>query len=236
MSVVEVQIQKTFASAKRRNFSLDVHFCSPFGVTVVFGPSGSGKTTVLQCIAGLLAPDSGSISVAGEPFYDSALNLDNPAQLRRVGYVFQDLALFPHMSVARNIEFGVRSNGKPKLQLISEVLERFRIAGLAHHRPDEISGGERQRVALARALVTQPRLLLLDEPFSALDDELKNGIISDLKQWLADNPIPVLFVTHDREEARALGDRVVLFKDGKIAGEGAVQEAIGNGQAAGVCA
>lgn len=236
MSVVEVRIQKKFASASRRQFDLDVHFRSPFGVTVIFGPSGSGKTTVLQCIAGLVPPDSGMISIAGESFYNSAMNLDNPAQQRRVGYVFQDLALFPHMSVARNIEFGARANGKTKHQLIADVLERFRISGLARHRPGEISGGEKQRVALARALVTQPRLLLLDEPFTALDDELKTGIISDLKQWLADNPIPVLFVTHDREEARALGDRAVLFKNGKIAGEGAVQEAIGNGQAGKACA
>jgi ABC-type Fe3+/spermidine/putrescine transport system ATPase subunit len=150
--------------------------------------------------------------------------------------VFQDLALFPHMSVARNVGFGLRENGKPKPQLIREILERFRILELAQHRPAEISGGERQRVALARALVTQPRLLLLDEPFSALDDELKHGIISDLKHWLTDNPIPVLFVTHDREEARALGDRVVFFKQGKIAGEAAVQESIGNPQTAWVCA
>lgn len=236
MSVVEVRIQKKFASASRRHFDLDVHFRTPLGVTVIFGPSGSGKTTVLQCIAGLVPPDSGMISIAGEFFYDSTRNLDNPAQQRRVGYVFQDLALFPHMSVARNIGFGARANGKPKTQLIDEVLERFRISGLARHRPAEISGGEKQRVALARALVTQPRLLLLDEPFSALDDELKQGIISDLKQWLTDNPIPVLFVTHDREEARALGDRAVLFRNGKIAGEGAVQEAISNGLAGKACA
>jgi molybdate transport system ATP-binding protein len=236
MSVVDVRIRKSFVSARRRHFNLDVHFRSPYGVTVIFGPSGSGKTTVLQCIAGLVPPDSGSISVAGEPFYDSTRNLDNPAQHRRVGYVFQDLALFPHMSVARNIGFGIRVNGTEKPRLISNVLERFRIVGLAQHRPAEISGGEKQRVALARALVTQPRLLLLDEPFSALDDELKHGIISDLKRWLADNPIPVLFVTHDREEARALGDRVVLFKDGKIAGECAVQEAMGIEKAARVSA
>lgn len=236
MSGVEIRIQKTFSSASRQHFNLDVQFSAPCGVTVIFGPSGSGKTTVLQCIAGLIAPDSGSISVAGEPFYDSSRRLDNPAQQRRVGYVFQDLALFPHMSVAHNIEFGARANGTPKPQLISEVLERFRILGLAKHHPAEISGGEKQRVALARALVTQPRLLLLDEPFSALDDELKQGIISDLKQWLADNPIPVLFVTHDREEARALGERAVLFKGGKIAAEGAVQETIGNGQAGKACA
>src|SRR5262249_17170425 len=226
MSVVNVQVRKSFASLKRQPFSLDVQFSAPAGVTVLFGHSGSGKTTVLQCIAGLLAPDSGSISIAGETLYDSARGLDNPAQTRRVGYVFQDLALFPHMSVARNVAFGVRVNGTEKPQVVHSVLERFRIASLANHRPAEISGGERQRVALARALVTQPRILLLDEPFSGLDDELKQGIIADLKQWLADNAIPALLVTHDREEASALGDRVLLLKTGRIAGEGGVKETI----------
>jgi ABC-type sulfate/molybdate transport systems ATPase subunit len=230
MSVVNVRIQKKFASAKKQQFNLDVQFSSPPGVTVIFGPSGSGKTTVLQCIAGLLPPDSGLISIAGEIFYDSARKLDNPVQSRQVGYVFQDLALFPHMSVARNIGFGVRVNGTEKPRLIGNALERFRIASLAHHRPAEISGGEKQRVALARALVSQPRLLLLDEPFSALDDELKRGIISDLKRWLLDNAVPVLFVTHDRDEACALGDRVLLLKNGTIAGEGGVQEIIGTSQ------
>jgi molybdate transport system ATP-binding protein len=223
MNVVDVRIQKNFASAKRQHFGLDVQFSLPAGVTVIFGPSGSGKTTVLQCIAGLVAPDSGSISVAGERFYDSARNLDQPAHLRRVGYVFQDLALFPHMSVAKNVGFGVRVNGQERPRLVSNALEKFRIAALARHRPAEISGGERQRVALARALVCQPRLLLLDEPFSALDDELKDGIITDLKRWLLENAVPVLFVTHNREEARVFGDRVLLLRDGKIAGEGDVQ-------------
>jgi molybdate transport system ATP-binding protein len=226
MSVVKVKIRKTFASLKRQSFSLDVQFSSPAGVTVLFGHSGSGKTTVLQCIAGLLAPDSGSIAIAGETFYDSVRGLDNPAQTRRVGYVFQDLALFPHMSVARNVAFGIRVKGAEKQRLVHSVLERFGIAALANHRPGEISGGERQRVALARALVTQPRILLLDEPFSGLDDELKEGIIADLKRWLTDNAIPALFVTHDREEARALGDRVLLLKTGRIAGEGGVQETV----------
>jgi len=223
---VKVQIQKKFGSAKRQHFDLDVRFSTPSGVTVLFGPSGCGKTTVLQCIAGLVAPDSGWIAIGEEFFYDSARNLDHPTQFRRVGYVFQDLALFPHMSVASNVGFGIRVNGMEKRRMVGNALERFRIGRLAHHRPAEISGGERQRVALARALVTHPRLLLLDEPFSALDDELKQGIIADLKEWLKDNVVPVLFVTHDREEARTLGERVLLLKDGRIAGEGAVEEAI----------
>ena len=226
MNPLKVQIRQTFSANRHQRFSLDVQFSSPCGVTVIFGPSGSGKTTILQCIAGLITPDSGQISISGEDVYDSSRTLDIPTQLRRVGYVFQHLALFPHMTAAQNIGFGIRVNGTEKQRLVRDALEKFRIAGVANHRPDEISGGERQRVALARALVTQPRLLLLDEPFSALDDELKEGIIRDLKRWLTENAIPALFVTHDREEARALGDRVLLLKDGKIAGEGDVQEAI----------
>lgn len=223
MNVVDVCIRKRFATATQRTFSVDVEFSVPAGVTVIFGPSGSGKTTILQCIAGLDAPDSGLISIAGEKFYDSTQKLDRPTYLRRVGYVFQDLALFPHMSVARNVGFGVRVNGTEKPRLVRNALEKFQIASLAQHRPAEISGGERQRVALARALICQPQLLLLDEPFSALDDELKLGIIADLKRWLHENAVPVLFVTHNRDEARVFGDRVLLLKDGKIAGEGDVK-------------
>jgi molybdate transport system ATP-binding protein len=227
MSVLEARITRTFAASRRQRFTLDVHFWAPSGVTVIFGPSGSGKTTILQCIAGLLPPDKGSISIAGQTLYDSARTLDTPAHLRRVGYVFQDLALFPHMTAAENIAFGIPVNGAERQRLVRNALEKFRISPVAQHRPAEISGGERQRVALARALVTQPRLLLLDEPFSALDDVLKLEIIADLKQWLTENGVPVLFVTHDREEARALGHRVLLLKEGKIVGEGGTEEALG---------
>jgi ABC-type nitrate/sulfonate/bicarbonate transport system ATPase subunit len=121
------------------------------------------------------------------------------------------------MSAAENVAFGIREDGDRKQNLVRDILERFHIAHLAHHRPDEISGGERQRVALARALVTRPRLLLLDEPFSALDDELKLAIISDLKKWLEENKIPVLLVTHDRDEAALMNGRIMLLKDGKAA-------------------
>jgi molybdate transport system ATP-binding protein len=225
MSVLDVRIQKTFAVRHQQRFALDVKFSAPNGVTVIFGPSGSGKTIILQCIAGLTAVESGAISIAGEALYDSAAKLDTPADLRRIGYVFQELALFPHMSVEQNIGFGVRVNGTLKQRLVRNAMEKFRIGAIARHRPAEISGGERQRVALARALVTEPRLLLLDEPFSALDDALKQEIIFDLKRWLSENDIPVLLVTHDRDEARALGDRVLLLSEGKVADEGKVQEA-----------
>lgn len=222
MAALEVKLKKTFAAGRLRTFGLDVEFSVPEGVTVIFGPSGSGKTSVLQCIAGLVRPDAGTISVAGEVMFDSSRAIDLSPQSRRVGYVFQELALFPHMTAAQNVAFGIRVNGAERMRLVSETLERFRIAHVAGHKPDEISGGERQRVALARALVTQPRVLLLDEPFSALDDALKLEIVADLKQWLAQAAIPVLFVTHDRVEASALGDRMVMLQEGRMVGTSAV--------------
>ncbi len=219
MNGLQVKLQKIFTSHKLHRFVLDVAFAAPAGVSVIFGPSGSGKTTVLQCLAGLLQPDAGAITVGEEPLFDSARKINLSPQERRVGYVFQDLALFPHMTAAENIGFGIRSNGDERARMVRDILERFHIAHVASHRPEEISGGERQRVALARVLVTRPRLLLLDEPFSALDDELKLAIIGDLKQWLGQNNIPVLFVTHDRSEAEALGERMLRLKEGSVVEE-----------------
>jgi molybdate transport system ATP-binding protein len=216
---LEVRLTKALAP-KLRRFAVDVQFSVPAGVSVIFGPSGAGKTTILQCIAGLLRPDAGVIAIGGERVFDSAHKLDLAPQLRRVGYVFQDLALFPHMTAEENISFGLRKNGtNHNSQLVRDVMERFRITHVAGHRPGQMSGGERQRVALARALVTEPRLLLLDEPFSALDDDLKLEIIGDLKQWLSRVNIPALFVTHDRAEAEALGHRMLHLSEGAIVGE-----------------
>jgi molybdate transport system ATP-binding protein len=216
MSPLQAKLQKQFGTKKLRRFALDIEFAAPAGVTVIFGPSGSGKTTVLQCLAGLLEPDAGAISIDGNRLFDSSRKINLPPQERRIGYVFQDLALFPHMSAAENVAFGIRQNGEEKRGRVRDILGRFHIAHMAEHRPDEISGGERQRVALARALVTRPRLLLLDEPFSALDDELKLAIIEDLKRWLEEDPIPVLMVTHDREEARMMSGRMLLMKEGRV--------------------
>jgi len=216
VSGLEVKLAKKFSAKKSRSFALDVAFHAPPGVTVVFGPSGSGKTTLLECLAGLATPEIGAIAVRGEPLFDSSRKINLPPPERRVGYVFQELALFPHMTAAENIAFGVRAAGEEKQALVRDVLQRFDITRVAERRPDEISGGERQRVALARALVTRPRLLLLDEPFSALDDELKLAIIGDLKRWLEANSIPVLLVTHDRQEAGVLGERMLRLKEGKV--------------------
>jgi molybdate transport system ATP-binding protein len=230
LTTLAVKLRKTFSS-KPGKFALEAEFSAPAGVSVIFGPSGAGKTTILECIAGLTAPESGRIALieeatasgtsdaGSEVLFDSGQKIDLTPQQRRVGYVFQHLALFPHMTAAQNIAFGIAGNGTRREMLVRDILERFRVTQVAGRRPGEISGGERQRVALARALVTRPRILLLDEPFSALDDALKLEIITDLKQWLSRFQLPVLFVTHDRGEAAALGERMLLLNDGKIAGQ-----------------
>lgn len=230
MTILEVKLRKVFSS-KPGKFALEAEFTAPAGVNVIFGPSGAGKTTILECIAGLIAPDSGRITLAGhaeadgvadvtsETLFDSVQRIDLAPQQRRIGYVFQHLALFPHLTAAENIAFGIAGNGATRERLVRDVLERFRVTRVAGRRPAEISGGERQRVALARALVTRPRILLLDEPFSALDDALKLEIVADLKEWLRRFRIPVLFVTHDRSEAASFGDRMLLLKEGRIVRE-----------------
>ena len=213
-----IQIHKSFANAGR-DFTLDVGFTLAPGITIIFGPSGAGKTTLLDCIAGLTTPDSGKITVGECVFFDREMNL--PVQSRKIGYVFQDLALFPHLTVQKNVEYGLAGVRKSERRKKSDaILESFRIADLRDRKPGEISGGERQRVALARALVTDPCLLLLDEPMAALDAATKSKIIEDLRAWNAAHGIPILYVTHNREEVFALGDRVLVLENGRVIADG----------------
>jgi molybdate transport system ATP-binding protein len=213
-----IQIHKRFANAGR-DFTLDIGFTLAPGITIIFGPSGAGKTTLLDCIAGLTTPDSGKIVVGERVFFDRETNL--PVQSRKIGYVFQDLALFPHLTVQKNVEYGLAGVHKSERRKKSEtILESFRIADLRERKPGEISGGERQRVALARALVTDPCLLLLDEPMAALDAATKSKIIEDLRAWNAAHGIPILYVTHNREEVFALGDRVLVLENGRVIADG----------------
>jgi molybdate transport system ATP-binding protein len=203
------------------DFKLEITSSIAPGITIVFGPSGAGKTTLLDCIAGLTIPDSGKVTIGDRILFDSACGINIPVQSRRVGYVFQDLALFPHLTVARNVEYGLAGiNRRERRQKSDTMLESFRIAHLRQRKPKEISGGERQRVALARALVTDPCVLLLDEPLAALDAATKSKIIDDLRAWNAAHGIPILYVTHNREEVFALGDRVLILEDGRIIGDG----------------
>jgi molybdate transport system ATP-binding protein len=202
-------------------FLLDVDIAAPAGFTILFGSSGAGKTTLLDCIAGLLNPDSGAIQVGSQVFFDAQSPVSLPVARRNVGYVFQDLALFPHLTVEANIAYGLdRAKPSDRDRRIESILDAFRIRDLRRRRPREISGGERQRVALARSLVTDPCILLLDEPLAALDAPTKAPILDDLRAWNVAHRIPILYVTHSREEVFALGERVMVLDQGHVLAQG----------------
>lgn len=211
----------------RGSFHLDVDFSVPPGITILFGPSGAGKSTLLDCIAGLVIPDEGTISITSETLLDSAARKTVPTQNRHFGYLFQSPSLFPHLTAHQNIAYGLdHLENSRRESAVAEILKLFRLDPLASRKPAELSGGEAQRVALARALVTNPRALLLDEPLSGLDAELKNSIIADLRDWNATHRIPILYVTHDRAEVDALGERVVTLDKGRIVQQGAPRQVL----------
>jgi molybdate transport system ATP-binding protein len=216
-------------------FVLDVDFGAPPGVTILFGASGSGKSQTLLSVAGLTRPDEGLISVGGETLFDSARGVDVPASRRRVGYVFQSLALFPHMTAQANVEFAAQDLPRRERRgRALSLLERFGVLHAASRRPREISGGEAQRVALARALASGPRMLLLDEPLSALDEPVKLSIMSDLREMNRRMRLPILYVTHSRDEALALGERALVFERGRVVAEGEPHEVFGSPASLGV--
>ncbi len=223
-SELEVRIRKRFLNPEG-SFNLKVHFRALAGFTILFGASGAGKTTLLDCIAGLSDPDDGRIAVGSEDLYDSEKERNVAAWKRRIGYVHQDLALFPHLTAGENVAYGLRTLSAAERQTRSrEILEAFRIDGLRDRRPAQISGGERQRVALARALVTEPRALLLDEPLAALDRPTKSSLVGDLRRWNQNHRVPILFVTHNGEEVFALGDEVIVLDVGRIVAQGRPHE------------
>ena len=214
---LSARIRKKLAN----DFLLMAEFSASAGFSIVFGASGAGKTTLLDCIAGLTVPDEGHIQIGEQILFNSSQGISLPVAKRRVGYVFQDLALFPHMSVADNIQYGLA--GLPphlRTERSQTILKSFRISQLQNRRPQEISGGERQRVALARALVTDPHLLLLDEPLAALDLPTKSKILDDLREWNRSHRIPILYVTHSRDEVFALGENVIVLEAGRIISQG----------------
>ena len=204
---------------------LEVEVRAEPGFTILFGPSGAGKTTLLDCVAGLARPDSGRIAIGGRILFDAARGADIPISKRHVGYVFQSLALFPHLTVEQNVRYGLaHAPHAARESRGSAILEAFHIARLAPRFPHEISGGESQRVALARTLVTDPAVLLLDEPLAALDAATKAKIIDDLRAWNQAHRIPILYVTHSREEVFALGERVLVLDAGCIVADGTPHE------------
>ncbi len=213
----------SIAVRKRRSdaFTLDVFFQAPPGVTMLFGPSGAGKTTLLDCVAGLNEPDTGRIAVGDRVLFDDRRGVNVPIARRGISYVFQTLALFPHMTVAANIAYALPHVSRPERDSrVDAILQSFRIRHTRHRRPADISGGERQRAALARALVGDPSVLLLDEPLSALDLTTKRAIIDDLRAWNGQHRIPILYVTHSRDEVFAVGEHVVAIDRGQLLAEG----------------
>jgi len=209
---VAVAITKHFPG-----FTLDVRWEAEQSVLGLFGPSGAGKTLTLQCLAGLIRPDTGRIVVGERVFFDAAAGVDLSPQQRRIGYVFQGYALFPHLSVRDNVAYGLRRlSASPRRDRTQEVLERLGLADLASRRPQELSGGQQQRVALGRALAPDPALLLLDEPLSALDLPLRQALRDDLRAVLVEWRTAAVLVTHDFTEAYRLGDRIVVYEDGRV--------------------
>src|SRR5579864_760648 len=225
---LHASIRKRFAG--RHNFQLDAEFEIDSGVTILFGRSGAGKSTLLNCLAGILEPDEGMIALKNDGkvrhFFDRRTLV--PPSRRRIGYIFQSLALFPHLTVRENLEYGLWQIPQSERSLrTARMLTLFGIQNVAERLPDEISGGEGQRVALARTLITEPEVLLLDEPFNALDFAARNALLEDFRQWHSTRQVPILYVTHSRREALRLGTRMLLMESGRIAAAGDPESVLG---------
>ncbi|MDR7511092.1 MAG: ATP-binding cassette domain-containing protein [Armatimonadota bacterium] len=225
-TVLDVRVW--IGTARDRDFTLDVAFQAPPGVTVLFGPSGSGKSTTLAAIAGLVRPDGGRIALGDQVWFDAERRVTRPVHTRGVSFVFQSLALFPHLTAARNVEFGIdrRVPRAERRRRALDMLERMRVAHLAQRRPPTFSGGEAQRVALARAFARSPSLVLLDEAFSAMDRDLRRELGSDVRAYVTEHRIPAILVTHHRMEARAMGDRAVLLDGGRVKAIGTLDQVL----------
>lgn len=222
-----VRLQKQFQRGP--TIVADFTIAAGFSVTTLFGPSGCGKTTILRCLAGLERPNDGCIESATETWFDANRGICLTPQQRDIGFLFQDYALFPHLTVADNIGYGLRYKGTPQEHIktrVTEMLQLFELDGLEQRTPHQISGGQQQRVALARVLARRPKLLLLDEPLSALDASLREQLRTQLRRLLAKFQIPVVVVTHDRTEAIALSDQIIVMESGRIRQTGTVQDVI----------
>ncbi|MBO4121344.1 ATP-binding cassette domain-containing protein [Cupriavidus gilardii] len=221
-TVLRVEVSKRLDTADR-HFTLDIGFSSASRRIALFGPSGAGKTLTLRAIAGLLRPDHGRIVLGERTLFDGAAGVDVRPQQRRVAYLFQDYALFPHLTVAQNVAFGLaRGWRNPRRGESHDDAERwidaFGLREVRGHYPAEISGGQKQRVALARALATRPDIVLLDEPFSALDPALRARMRAELRALQSSLEVPMLVISHDPDDVAALADHVMEIRDGRIYG------------------
>lgn len=217
---LNVDMRKTLESAERR-FTLEVAFNASTQRVVLFGPSGAGKSLTLQAVAGLLRPDEGTIALHGQTLFDSSRGIDLKPQARHVAYLFQDYALFPHLNVRQNIGFGLQRGwlnprARNRVAEVDYWLDALELRSVAGHYPAQLSGGQKQRVALARALVARPQLLLLDEPFSALDSHLRQRMRQELSELQTRLDIPMVLITHDPDDVAAFGDQVVQISDGRV--------------------
>lgn len=222
MNQLNCRCQLQYASG----FKLAVDFTTQATVTAIFGRSGSGKTSLLECIAGLRPPQSGSIRLNEHVLYDDAAKINLPIESRRIGLVFQEHLLFPHLNVASNLRYGERRRDRRAIAFDS-VVSVLELSDLLNRRPSELSGGQRQRVALGRAILSGPELLLMDEPLTALDESLKGRILDYLQRAIAQWQIPVLLVTHSQSEVRQLADWVVALDHGRIVSAGSPEEVFG---------
>ncbi|MCC6347316.1 MAG: ATP-binding cassette domain-containing protein [Nitrospirales bacterium] len=221
---VSVEVRK-----KVNGFSLDVAWEIGNELAVLFGYSGAGKSMTLQMIAGLMMPDEGVIRIGKETIFDSSAGINVPPQQRHLGYVFQDLALFPHMTVSENIAYGANGTGKQeKAEKVQQMIDLFYLRSLERQYPSEISGGQKQRVAFARALIRRPPVLLLDEPFSALDNPLRlemRGLLKEIRKVFT---IPIILITHDVFEAYSMAERIIVYAEGRIAQMGTPNDVFNN--------
>jgi len=220
MKMIDISLQKILIS-DGDHFELDVSFNTDSKRIALLGPSGAGKSLTLRMIAGLIRPNSGRVLIGGSTYYDSEKSLNLAARERQVGYVFQDYALLPHLTVVQNIAFGLQQgwfnpSRQYRSELVTHWLDKFELRSVALNYPHQISGGQKQRVALARALAPNPRVLLLDEPFSALDRSMRLRLRAELSALQTELSIPIITITHDVEDAEVLGEEVVQLLDGRV--------------------
>jgi molybdate transport system ATP-binding protein len=216
---MQAEIRKQYGS-----FMLEIAFCSDARRIGVLGPSGCGKSLTLKSIAGIERPDAGRIEIDGRTLFDSAAKINLKPQQRHVGYMFQNYALFPTMTVAQNIAAGLRCGSAGKAERVAEMVERFQLEGLASHYPGQLSGGQQQRVALARIMAYRPDLILLDEPFSALDPDLREQMQEELTAMIEDYPGQVILVSHSRDEIYRFADELLVMEDGRLLAQGKTKD------------
>jgi len=217
--MLAVEIEKRLG-----DFTLSARFESAGGITAVFGPSGAGKTTLVNAIAGLIAPDRGRIAIDGTVLFDSERRINLPPHRREIGYIFQEGRLFPHFSVSRNLDYGRRMRGLPEdAKQLERIVSLLDIGHLLERRPGKLSGGERQRVAIGRALLTRPRLLLLDEPLASLDAARKREILPYLERMRDEFGVPMVYVSHQAAELRRIATAVVRLEAGRVAAAGGLE-------------